>query len=288
MRLPTHVWGECMVKTAWYHHLITCIGAAFLVTTIRMMGTFGDINGPNLSDTVAHSLLLVVFAYPLQTLFAVSFMRANWSRVGPSTAALLGCVLAAFPISFIVPTASWLLGVLPRELPEPASRADFVADLASRYHFVLLGYMSVGTALWSFFNLAWWRDRLSLAEDGHQQETAVEKRDAEPPVKLESVILEKVPFEKRGRILGLSAEQHYVRVITDHGESLVLMRFSDAVALCNRLDGIQVHRSHWARRSAIRDICRNPGKTEIVLETGHSLPVSRSYRAALRGLSIAS
>ena len=277
-----------MIRHAWMHHLIVCAGATAVLAFMRMIGSLADLDGPSIRTIVAHSLILVVCAYPLQTLFAVSFMRADWRGVSPTVAAALGCVLAAFPISFIAPTASWLLGVLPRELPEPATRADFVADLASRYHIVLLAFMTVGTAFWSFFTLSWWRRRLNLEgpETGPEAAGALSLADGVPTA--ESVILEKMPFGKRGRILALSAEQHYVRVITDRGEDLVLMRFSDAAALCSRLDGMQVHRSHWVCRSAIRDIRREAGRMEVVLESGHSLPVSRSYRAALRGVGAAS
>ena len=40
-------------------------------------------------------------------------------------------------------------------------------------------------------------------------------------------------------------EDHYVRVFTDAGESLILLRLSDAMAEVRDVPGLQIHRSHW-------------------------------------------
>lgn len=275
-----------MVQNPWLHHSVAAVIAAAILASARLIGSLGE-ETEGYFEVCAHSVLLVLCAYPLQSLFAVSFMRADWPKISMRGAAIAGCVLAAFPISFLAPTASWLAGVLPRDLPETAGRSDFLADLASRYPFVLLYFATLGTALWMWLNFGWWRSRLIPGEVAAEQESDPATPQPEPPVDdaaAENMILAKIPLNKRGRILAMSAERHYVRVITEAGEDLILMRFSDAVALCGCLDGVQVHRSHWVRRSAIRDVSRGSGKTEVLLKSGHSLPVSRSHLATIRGV----
>jgi len=45
--------------------------------------------------------------------------------------------------------------------------------------------------------------------------------------------------------MALTAEDHYLRVITDKGSALILMKFEDALAALNGYPGIQTHRSWW-------------------------------------------
>ncbi len=271
-----------MIGNVWLHHLAAGLVAVIMVAVFRDMGRIGT-EDQDLVRVLVHSLILVLATYPLQTLFAVTFMRAGWKRLSMRSAALLGCVLAAVPASMIAPVASWLAGVLPRELPADASRSEFLADLATRYPFVLLGFAVISTVMWMGLNYSWWQARLSGTANAEPDPSAQPGDGGE--ALHEAVLLAKLPLDKRGEIVALSAERHYVRVITDKGEDLVLMRFADAVALCEMLGGQQVHRSHWVRRTAIRDVQRREGGGELHLVTGHTLPVSRSYSGALRDLA---
>lgn len=44
--------------------------------------------------------------------------------------------------------------------------------------------------------------------------------------------------DRRGALLALAAEDHYLRVYTDRGENLILRRFGDALADLAGLDGL--------------------------------------------------
>ena len=268
-----------MIGNVWLHHIAAGLVAVVTIAVFREMGRLGTVEQDTFG-AVSHGLIMVSVALPLQTLFAVSFMRAGWTGVSQRFAAILGCVLAAIPASMIGPVASWFAGVLPRDLPANAGRSEFLADLASRYPYVLVAYGVIGSALWMGLNFNWWQAHLADAPE--EAEPAFPDTEGGPPH--ETVLLAKLPFDKRGQILALSAERHYVRVITDRGEDLVLMRFADAVALCEMLEGLQVHRSHWVRRAAIREIQKRDGGGELHLVSGHRLPVSRSYSGALKGL----
>jgi hypothetical protein len=90
--------------------------------------------------------------------------------------------------------------------------------------------------------------------------------------------LDRLPKRLGRNILALEAADHYVRVLTDLGEDLVLGRFGDAVAALAALDGVRVHRSFWVRRSAVCSV-RPQGKGLLLtLSNGAEIPVSQAYR----------
>lgn len=93
----------------------------------------------------------------------------------------------------------------------------------------------------------------------------------------------RMPLHLRaGRIIAVQAEDHYLRVHTDLGSDLILMRLSDAVAELDGLEGAQTHRSWWVAKEAVRGAKRGDGRATLELEGGLTAPVSRSYAATLR------
>ena len=99
----------------------------------------------------------------------------------------------------------------------------------------------------------------------------------EPPA-----LLERLPRPQRGRLRHLSVADHYVAVRTDKGNSLVLMRLSDAIRETAPIAGLQVHRSHWVALDAVRRSTRQNGRPALELDDGSIVPVSRTYIAAVR------
>ena len=95
--------------------------------------------------------------------------------------------------------------------------------------------------------------------------------------------LERLPPRLRGATLhAVQAEDHYLRLHTDRGSDLILMRLSDAVAELEGLEGARTHRSWWVARSAVRGVDRGDGRATLTLEGGLSVPVSRRYARTLR------
>ena len=84
----------------------------------------------------------------------------------------------------------------------------------------------------------------------------------------------------RSDVLALQAEDHYVRVHTQLGSELLLMRFSDAISELDGLAGMRVHRSWWVADDAIVDTVRRARRTILVLSNSTEVPVSRSIAAA--------
>lgn len=97
-------------------------------------------------------------------------------------------------------------------------------------------------------------------------------------------LLKRLPPSLHGPVLALSAEDHYVRVYTDKGDTLVLMRFSDALAELGRVEGRRVHRSHWVAAEAVSGMKVAGRSMALILKNGRTVPVSRSYRREARAL----
>jgi hypothetical protein len=95
-------------------------------------------------------------------------------------------------------------------------------------------------------------------------------------------IVERLPPDRRGRLLALSAEDHYLRIHTCGGDGLVLMRMGDALGQLASADGVRVHRSWWVARDAVVGVEREGDRIALRLENGLMVPVSRTYLLAVR------
>lgn len=106
---------------------------------------------------------------------------------------------------------------------------------------------------------------------------------AAPPGSAPVKFLERLPFKLReATIVAVQAEDHYLRVHTDAGEALILMRLSDAVGELAGLEGARTHRSWWVARDAVTGARRSDGRAVLELKGGLEAPVSRSFARALR------
>lgn len=95
-------------------------------------------------------------------------------------------------------------------------------------------------------------------------------------------ILSRLPIEKRGALLALSVQDHYVEVVTNKGAELILMRLSDAMGEVGDTVGMQVHRSHWVATSAVTGAKRDGARAILTLTDGRDIPASRTYIPALK------
>jgi DNA-binding LytR/AlgR family response regulator len=77
----------------------------------------------------------------------------------------------------------------------------------------------------------------------------------------------------------MEAQEHYVRITTDEEVRMVLCRFSDIVRELSDDAGMQTHRSHWAAYPAIAEAVKEGQNMKLVLTSGDSVPVSRSFRS---------
>lgn len=99
-------------------------------------------------------------------------------------------------------------------------------------------------------------------------------------------LLDRLPLDKRGPLVALSAEDHYVRVTTTKGTELLLMRLSDAIKEVGEQAGLQTHRSHWVALDQIKKVNRINDRGEATLSDGTTRPISRGYMPAVRAAGL--
>lgn len=174
----------------------------------------------------------------------------------------LACALAALPTTLLVAWATSGLRL---------SRVT-VADLAGLYSQVLL----IGGAA-TVLQLAL-RRRVPAPETPMPPDlpASVPPSPAMPP------FLARLPQHLGTDLLALRNEDHYVRVYTAAGDTLLLMRLRDAAAELEQVDGLRVHRSWWVARAALAETLRRDRAIVLRLVNGLEVPVSREAVPALR------
>jgi len=90
------------------------------------------------------------------------------------------------------------------------------------------------------------------------------------------------PGLREAQLYALEAEGHYVRVHTNLGSEMVLMRLKDAISEAANTEGFQVHRSWWVARAAVKGSNARTGSLELLLRGETRVPVSRNRVKALR------
>ncbi len=111
--------------------------------------------------------------------------------------------------------------------------------------------------------------------------TAPEGPGAEPPDGGSPVPQLRLPEEIGRDIVYVHVSGHYVEVFTTGGTAVVLMRLSD-VARALDGQGMQTHRSFWAAYRHVVRLQSEGHRVVLHLTGGHRVPVSKSFRAAVR------
>lgn len=115
---------------------------------------------------------------------------------------------------------------------------------------------------------------------GHQQGAEDDKGEVEV-----SDFLKRLPIKfHSAELYGFSAEDHYLRVYSNKGEELILLRFADAMKSLSHADGLQVHRSWWVMKNGVADIDTKAGKRVLILKSETQVPVSRTYNKTVKNI----
>ena len=85
-----------------------------------------------------------------------------------------------------------------------------------------------------------------------------------------------LPEDKKGRLILLKSELHYLQVVTENGSCLILYNLGDAIEQLPRELGVSVHRSYWVARHAVQQRVRHGRQGELHLHSGHRVPISRN------------
>jgi hypothetical protein len=87
---------------------------------------------------------------------------------------------------------------------------------------------------------------------------------------------------RTSEIFAVSAEDHYLRVHTSAGETMILMRLADAIRELAALEGMQTHRSWWVAKQGLAETAKGDGRVTLKLKSGAEAPVSRTYQKAVK------
>lgn len=179
--------------------------------------------------------------------------------------------------------------------PNVPSEIAFPPNLVwEQYVFAYAGVIAVPILIWVVVNYIY-VEALGVPRFGHLSKKSEAEQSGqtfvgreEDQVSAAGPSLHDLEFVKKlsggphTGIRALQAEDHYLRVHTDRNNELIRYRFSDALNEVQHLPGLQVHRSFWISTTAINYIRRSGRSYEIVLKGGLEVPVSRSYRYAVK------
>jgi hypothetical protein len=139
---------------------------------------------------------------------------------------------------------------------------------------VALALAMVGVYLRLFFGVAGMKKYAFSTEFG---EPAGETETAGPPA-----FMSRVAPAKRGALIALQSEDHYLRVHTENGSDLIRYRLADAIAELPEGSGRRVHRSWWVAAEAVTGARQEDRRAVLLTRSGLEVPVSRSYMPEIR------
>ncbi len=220
-------------------------------TVAGLAGPFGTVDILPLLPRLAYWLAVCALTYVTGAVLVNLVLARLTARGWPRLAAALA---AAVPAGLVIAALVSLVNLAVFPPPSPADLATLALN---------------GIAIALVITLA-----LMLARGGDPP--AAPGADAPPP------ILARLPLDRRGPLVALTVQDHYVEVTTTRGRDLLLMRLSDAIAETAPSPGLQVHRSHWIATDQVRAARREGPRAVLTMSTGQDIPVSRSRVAAVK------
>lgn len=167
--------------------------------------------------------------------------------------AFVGCV-STLPMMFVV---AWALEVA---LPGRSTPPDRLVSLY--FSVAAVQVIIAGIAIWPFF-----------------PSRSSEPRPADGDVEQ---FFGRVPDRLGRDLVALEAQDHYLLVHTLNGSALIHMPLGEAARVLPAGLGFQAHRRWWVARKAVVGTRRDGHQTLIELVGGMSVPVGRTYLAAVR------
>jgi hypothetical protein len=190
-------------------------------------------------------------------------LTVPWQRVAISS------LLAGLLMSLLVPFIGWLF------FNSPLQWAD-------NFLLSLLNTLVIGSII-TFFSILkthvkLQKEQLELSKkviEQHQQSSDINDIQLEQFMAL-------LPLEKRGSLLCLEMDDHYLKVHTDNGQHMLLMRLKDALIKLEGFPGLQTHRSWWVAIDAVVSVNKENRKMSLLLTNHVEVPVSRTFVEAVK------
>lgn len=265
---------------------------ALVVGLFVLTGPFGTYERLALPTRLGYWLMLHTATWSTALVFVALFDVALASRVRNRLYRMLaGAIVSALPIGLAITMIN--TGILQMPLNLSRIGGNALVSIPISIGFCLLSWLSLSGS--QGFLDEQTQTRPDGAADLPRAATDQAHPLASPSATLPSpqagtastrpALLDRIPLEKRGALLRLEVQDHYVLAVTTKGSELLLMRLSDAIAETGDDTGLQIHRSHWLADQGIDRIDRQGGKNPRLLITtvdGETLPVSRSHLDKVR------
>lgn len=239
----------------WTSPLFTSVcGAIALAAFLGFAGPFGSFQSLASPQRYAFWFGLVATGYGL-AIATLQILRpaAAFARLPKVAAIVLVGLISSLPFMFVV---AWALDMVFGRSTPPGRLASLFLSVAS------VQLVIAGIAVWAFFAPS-------------RPAAAAEDRNADP-------FFERVPDRLGRDLLALEAQDHYLMVHTRRGSALIYMRLSEAMQILPPQLGFQAHRRWWVARKEVAGLRREGHQTLIDLTGGLTVPVGRTYLAAVR------
>ncbi|WP_448547171.1 LytTR family DNA-binding domain-containing protein [Thalassotalea fusca] len=186
----------------------------------------------------------------------------------------IAVVVGSALFSLIVPLITW--GIFSYETDYRAQYFSiFVKSLVIGSVFTLIGYVQ------DYIETQ--QNKLAENEQNAKEiEQQLVQQEQEVVNKELAQFMALLPIEKRGELICLEMSDHYLKVYTDKGHHMLLMRFKDALEKLENAHGIQTHRSWWVALSHVRMVTREGRKQLLEMSNNLKVPVSRTYAEAVK------
>ncbi|TDO99541.1 LytTR family DNA-binding domain-containing protein [Marinomonas balearica] len=251
---------------------LSCLVIGFVISIIGPFGTFSEMS--LLKRLVYWQLTIAVIGHESLVLILMFFhlpMTAKWPT---SKTMIVTSLIMAFPASFQV---HWLnQKMMPIEMPIS------ILELSAYVLLVLLMiFLPLGKRLEKRFKTPLKKE--SITEPTSTLTTEKNEIDL-PKTTSHPNLMALFDVEMKGRLVSISAEDHYIKIVTEQESQLVLHRFSDALKLLKPYSGMRVHRSWWVSLQFIERLDKKQGKWQLVMTNGEFIPVSKTYRTEVERL----
>ena len=229
-------------------------GLIALGVFLGFAGPFGSFQSLASPQRYAYWFSLVAAGYGL-AIATLQILRpaAPFARLPKLAAIVVLGLISTLPMMFVV---AWTLTLVFGRSTPPSELVSLYLSVAA------VQLVIAGIAAWPFLRPA--RPAPPAAGPSADQ------------------FFERVPDRLGRDLLALEAQDHYLMVHTRRGSALIHMRLSEAVQILPPQLGFQAHRRWWVARDEVAGLRRDGHQTLIDLTGGLTVPVGRTFLAAVR------
>jgi len=234
--------------------------------------------------TTENGIIISLFQWLAQTIIPMALCIAAhltlhrsllFDRLGPWLKLLVSGCLGAFLFSPIAYGIDLLLS------EEPTSGTMHFTEWLKELEAVMVPVAFTWVIINAPFQLGY-----SLRREVKDVPSASLHLTPPPPAPLagEPFFQSLIPTARRGEVIHMKSELHYLSVATPNGRSLILYTLRDAIHELPRDSGFQTHRSHWVNLAHVRDFETDGRLAMLTMSDGSKVPVSRSKVKKLKAL----